>query len=446
MPHLKSNIKKSEILIISLFILLFLVSNSCSSVSNGSKAFTKPEPLDWYAGDMHVHRSCDGSTPIPASELPEMMKVNDLAVISVLADMGNNYSTDRVEDLQMVNGADSPLSNSERIIHYDAEWHWDADQWDALHQALGGHLVLLGLKEAHKIWDEPTFKVLDWAGKQNAVRGFAHMQYLNNKIQDTLNCCIPIDYPVEVALNNIEFIAEEQSGGSENGILAYYKLLNCGFRLSLVGGTDYPCNNVPLGSVLTYVEIPDKNITYNKWIDGIAKGRTVVSRNAHNEFLDLKVNKTEVPGADIRIKDKGKVIIQASWSVNKETFGQVELICNGKVIAKKSGIAKPGEPLILKVKQLFSKSSWICSRRMDSTGYVHILHTSPVYVSVNDQPIRASTEDAQFFVAWIDNILKNLEPGGPWNKYFPNELEKAKERYQKAREIYSRIAIESNNN
>lgn len=418
----------------------------------------KPEPNDWFAGDIHGHRSCDGSTPIPTSELPEMMKVNDLAVITVLADMGENYSTDRVEDLQKVNGNDSPLSAPDKIIHYGAEWHWDANWWTAQHQALGGHLVLLGLTEAHKIWDELSYNILEWAKKQNAVCGFAHMEYLNDSIQNRLNCCIPIDYPVEAALGTIDFISEDvySINSSNNGnynseavLNAYYKLLNCGFRLSLAAGTDYPCNNFePYGSLLTYVEIPDKKLTYQKWIDGIAKGRTVISRNAHNEFLDLKVNKTEVPGADIRIKDKGEIMIQASWSVTKETLGQVELVSNGRVIAKKTGIAKPGKPLIISAKQLFSKSSWICARRMDSTGsgYVHVLHTSPVYIRVNDHAIRASRKDAQFFVAWIDNILKNIEPGGLWNRYFPNELEEAKEHYQKARDIYIKISSECQNN
>jgi hypothetical protein len=29
------------------------------------------------------------------------------------------------------------------------------------------------------------------------------MEYLNNQIQDELNCCIPIDYPVEAALEQL---------------------------------------------------------------------------------------------------------------------------------------------------------------------------------------------------------------------------------------------------
>ena len=80
---------------------------------------------------------------------------------------------------------------------------------------------------------------------------------------------------------------------------------------------------------------------------------------------------------------------------------------------------------------------------MDSLGRIHFLHSSPVYVIVDDQPIRASTEDAEYFVAWIDNILKQIEPGGPWNKYFPGDLETVKAHYRKARDIYKTIVAES---
>jgi len=77
---------------------------------------------------------------------------------------------------------------------------------------IGGHLVLLGLKEAHPIWAESPYTVLEWARRQQAVCGFAHLEYLNNKIQNELNCCIPIDYPVEAALGNIDFVSEDVLG------------------------------------------------------------------------------------------------------------------------------------------------------------------------------------------------------------------------------------------
>ena len=44
------------------------------------------------------------------------------------------------------------------------------------HQALGGHVVALGLTEAHQIWEEYTYPIFNWAHQQNAIAGFAHME------------------------------------------------------------------------------------------------------------------------------------------------------------------------------------------------------------------------------------------------------------------------------
>ena len=285
------------------------------------------------------------------------MEENDLAVISVLSDMGNSQAKDRIGDLSRVDGNDNILSVPERIIHFAAEWHWDADEWSASHQALGGHLVLLGIKDAHKIWDESPYKILEWAEKQDAIRGFAHMQYLNNRIPDKLNCCIPLDYPVEIALANVDFVSEDCQGG-DAAINGYYRLLNCGFRPGLAAGTDYPCNGgTPFGSLLTYVEIKNEALSYYQWIEGIRKGRTVISRNGHNEFLDLKVNGTYSPGDEIKIKNNGKITIEINWTAIQELTGKVELVCNGKVVAGQPGIVRPGEPVLLKTSLELSESS-----------------------------------------------------------------------------------------
>lgn len=403
----------------------------------------QPEPSDWYAGDIHVHLNCgEGTTLLPENKLVTMMEPNNLAVISVLADMGNGEVKDSKTDLPKVNGSDAPQSNTGRIIHWDTEWHWDATYSNFPHQALGGHLVLLGLKEARQVWEESPYKILKWARKQKAVSGFAHFQYLNDSIQNELNCCIPIDYPMEAALGTIDFVSEDVNGG-EAAIYAYYKLLNCGFRPGLAAGTDYPCNNnEPFGTLLTYVQVNDK-LTYRKWIEGIKYGRTVVSRNGHNEFLEMKIDERYMPGDEVKIKNKGNVNIEVKWTAVKEITGRIELVSNGKVVASQSGTAKPGEPLIFKAKQEFRKSGWICARRMDEKG--HQTHTAPVYISVNKMPVRASAEDARFFVSWIDNILVKIAPGGIWNRYFIHDLDTVQKRYQKARDIYSRIAAETNN-
>ena len=77
---------------------------------DGNASRPKPEPPGWYAGDMHVHRDCGGPVEgiLPESKFVEMMEANDLAVISVLADMGNGEVQPSERDLPKVNGARSP--------------------------------------------------------------------------------------------------------------------------------------------------------------------------------------------------------------------------------------------------------------------------------------------------------------------------------------------------
>ena len=407
-----------------------------------SKVKHKPEPAGWYAGDIHIHRNCGEVTPIlPESEFTAMMEVNDLAVISVLADMGNGEVKDSKADLPKVNGKDAPQSLPGRIVHWDAEWHFDPAGVTFENKALGGHIVLLGLKEAYSIWDETTYKILEWGRKQDAIMGFCHMQYLNDSIQDELNCCIPVDFPVETALGTVDFLSEDV-WLNDASVNAYYKILNCGFRTGWAAGTDFPCNNsMPFGSLLTYVQVKDQPLTYRKWIEGIKNGRTVVTTNGHIEFLDLKINGSSSPGDEIKIKKGDRISINTVWTSNSEMTGFIEIVCNGRVVARQDGSAKPGEPVLLNTDLPITESSWICARRMDKKG--HQSHTAPVYISIGKKPVRASVEDAEYFVKWIDNILANIEKDGPWSIYFTKDIDAVKARYIKARDIYKNIAAEA---
>jgi len=402
----------------------------------------KPEPAGWYAGDMHVHRNCGDVTPIWSEDsLAAMMDVNDLSVISLLADMGNGEVKDSKTDLAKVTGRDGIQSLPARIVHWDAEWHFDPAGVTFEHKALGGHLVLLGLKEAHTFWEESPYKILEWGKKQNAVMGFCHMQYLNDTIQDQLNCCIPVDFPVEVALGTIDFLSEDV-WLNDASVNAYYKILNCGFRPGWAAGTDFPCNNsAPLGSLLTYVQVKDEPLTYTKWIEGIKNGRTVVTTNGHVEFLDLRINDSASVGDEIALGNKGRVKINVTWTSMLDQEGSIEIVCNGKVVATHDASAGPGKPVMLNTDLPVDESSWICARRMNSKG--HQSHTAPVYVKVGNKPVRASAEDAEYFVAWIENILENIEDGAPWSMYFTKDIGKVRARYLKVAGIYKKIAEES---
>jgi hypothetical protein len=75
----------------------------------------------------------------------------------------------------------------------------------------------------------------------------------------------------------------------------------------------------------------------------------------------------------------------------------------------------------------------------------HESHTGAAFVTINNKPVRASKSDAKFFVAWIDNILKNIAPPGKWSRYFTHDLDAVQQRYIGARNIYNKIATEATN-
>ena len=402
----------------------------------------KPEPAGWYAGDMHIHRNCGEVTSLlPESRFTEMMYENDLSVISVLADMGNGEVKDSRTDLPKVTGQDAGLSVPGRIVHWDAEWHYDPAGVTFENKAIGGHLVLLGLKEAKQVWTESPYKILEWGKKQNAVIGFAHMQYLTGKFPSELDCCLPLDFPVETALGTIDFLSEDV-WLNDASVGAYYKLLNCGFRPGWAAGTDFPCNgSKPFGSLLTYVNVDDKPLTYDLWIKGIKEGRTVVTTNGHVEFLDLKLDSKYGPGDEIKLKNKGSIDVSVSWTSVIEQLGRIEIICNGKVVHSEDVHAQNGTPVVMNFRLPVAQSSWVCVRRMDKDG--HRSHTAPVYVSVKDLPVRASAEDAEYYLNWINDILTRIKDDGPWRTFFRDNIDEVRARYSAAAEIYRTIAEEA---
>ena len=401
-------------------------------------ATARPEPAGWVAGDPHVHRSCGGA-PVSIASIHDAMVAQDVDVVSLLADMGNGEVQNAVADLPQVNDLDAPSSTPGRVIHWDAEWHWDAVYSQYSHQALGGHILALGLAEAHTMWTEATGPVIDWAHQQGGVAGFAHLQYLGEGIPQTLTCCTPVEYPVEVALGSADFISEDVNG-SDTAIHHYYRLLNCGFRPGFAAGSDYPCE-ASIGRLLTYAETPGGVRDYRCWINAIAQGRTVISRNGRNEFLALRVQGSATPGDEVALAQAGTVQVSATWTSRQDLSRTVELVCNGVVVASKSCHAAPGAPDSMVANIPFSRSGWLCARVMGPDG--HEVHTGAVYVTIAGAPVRASLGDAQFYVQWLDELILKTSPGGEWNRYFETSLGATQSRYSGARAIFQQIALEA---
>jgi hypothetical protein len=92
--------------------------------------------------------------------------------------------------------------------------------------------------------------------------------------------------------------------------LEYYRYLNCGYKLPLVGGTDKMSASVPVGMYRTYVHIPDDEpFTFDNWCKHMRGGDTFLSSGP---LLRFRVNGQPM-GHTIKLPGNGGAVdVEAS--------------------------------------------------------------------------------------------------------------------------------------
>ena len=257
-----------------------------------------PTRYGWYPGDHHIHSAgCSHYENPTEGVLPRDMwpqiDGEALSVASVLT-WGPSYYFQK----QFFIGADHPLSKpGERLMHYDLE----VSGFPSSH---AGHLVLLGLKDqdypnTKRIDDWPswTLPILKWAKAQGAIAGFAHSGWgLEVRSRDLPN----YEMPAFDGVGANEYIVDVTHPGAVDFVSAgdtpyvwelniWYHALNAGFRTRISGETDWPCiTDNRVGLARSYAKV-DGALTYRKWIDAVAAGRSYVS-DGRSHLMDFTVN------------------------------------------------------------------------------------------------------------------------------------------------------------
>ncbi|MEO1525666.1 MAG: CehA/McbA family metallohydrolase [Planctomycetota bacterium] len=169
----------------------------------------------------------------------------------------------------------------------------------------------------------------------------------------------------------------------------YYRLLDCGFRLPLTNGSDHPART--LGIARSYVEL-DGAFTYDRWIDGIRKGRTFTTSGP---LIFLEVNGAGL-GEVLRCEPQQALRIKAKV-LSRDPIGAIEIISNGKTLFSAH---THDTQFDVDITVPTIESRWIvarCSHRTDGRsefGFGNfnaitgpgIAHTSPIYVQVDGMP------------------------------------------------------------
>lgn len=424
----------------------------------------------WWSGDHHIHAAgcshyespTEGVTP---QDMMRHVLGEDLNVGCCLS-----WGPCWYHQKRYFTGGVHPLSTAEHILRYDVE----VSGFPSSHS---GHICLLRLKEQDypgtkliddwPSWDLPIFQ---WAKKQGGVVGFAHSGW-GLKIEDRVLPSMempPFDgiganeYIVDVTHDACDFISTVDTPATWE-LNIWYHTLNCGYRCRISGETDFPCiygERVGLGR--SYVHLPGK-LDFNQWVEGIKKGRCYVS-DGKSHLIDFTVDGLGVglQNSEVKLEKPGKVKVKATvaallepkptketeairnrrldekpyWDIERARLDStrkvpVEVLVNGAPVAKTDVVADGSEQEVTFDVDI-AKSSWVALRVLPSS------HTNPVFVLVDDKPIRASKQSAEWCLKAVEQCWKQKSP-----RIRKTELEQAEAAYDHARKAYRKILAES---
>jgi hypothetical protein len=453
------------------------VTGAGQSATFQLRRWIDPSKLGWWSGDHHIHAAgCAHYTQptegVVASDMYRHCQGEDLKV-------GCNLTWGPCFDFQkqFFTGQDDKVSEYPYLLHYDIEVSGFGS-----HQS--GHLVLLRLKEeiypggdSDKHWPTLCLNTLRWARKQGAVCGPAHSGWgLEVEATELPNFVVPPysgigadEYVVDVThqipgpdgklVPAVDFLSMVDTP-SVWELNMWYQTLNVGFRTRISGETDFPCiygERVGLGR--SYVKL-DGKLTYEAWCEGIRKGQNYVG-DGRSHLLDFKADTVAMGqnGSELRLTQPGVVKVTAKvaafldekphpevrkrpyaekpyWDIERARLSNtrqvpVELIVNGYAVARQN-IEADGSMRDIAFDAHIYKSSWVALRILPSS------HTNPIFVLVNDQPIRASRRSAQWCLDGVNRCWAEKE-----RFIKADELAGAKEDYEHARETYRRLVEES---
>jgi hypothetical protein len=217
---------------------------------------------------------------------------------------------------------------------------------------------------------------------------------------------------VNAILGKIDAIELDAHERKTPFLATWYRLLNAGIRLPIVGGSGKDSNRMALGGMRTLTPT-DQGRAYTDWVDSVRIGRTVAG---NGPVIRLTIAGQDFPKGVIRDSDRPLLVrVQAS---SLDRFDRLELIVNGEVVASKPGDLREVTTAELETEFPIQESSWIAARCWStnlSELYPHtsvFAHTSPCFVHVPDRPFRCQRAAVTAVQREIANVRHWVETAG----------------------------------
>jgi hypothetical protein len=365
----------------------------------------------WYSGDSHVHLHTGG--PIEVTVASALVAARAEGVNYVNLCVSNNVGDD-IRDTEMITGKPHVVSTDRHLLVFGEE----------MRSSIYGHMQFFGINRLvepqytgfdgtpHRL-DFPANHVMAAeAVRQGGLVTYGHPLFAGEPFpfgKDPARASAAArELPIDAVLGVVHAI-DLMSYNSDEDLSAefWYRLLNCGLKLSACVGTDalLDRSTEPLGGERVYVKTAGP-LTMQSWLDGLKSGRSFVT---NGPIPTLEVNGKAL-GETCELTEAGNVHVAVKVE-SYVPFHKIEVIVNGEVAAHDEAA---GDPAGLRVRRLdmelpIGRSSWIALRvRGPESPLVFDgsvwAHTSPVYVKMAGKRI-ASRQDAEYFVAWIEQML-----------------------------------------
>jgi hypothetical protein len=449
------------------------IADGPAAVDLPLKRWIDPAKFGYHSGDHHIHAAgcAHYANPTQGVHAPDMMRQVEGEDLKV----GCNLTWGPCFDYQkqFFTGRIDKVSKPPYLLRYDVEVSGFGS-----HQS--GHLCLLRLKDmmypggtSDKHWPTLGLNTLKWAKRQGAVTGPAHSgNGIATKDDQIPSLLVPNydgiganEFVVDVThdvpgpdgkpVPAIDFISTVDTDPRAE-LTMWYHVLNCGYRVRASGETDFPCiTGERVGMGRSYVKL-DGPLDFDAWCEGVRQGRSYVGEgNSH--ILDMKLNDVElgVNGSELRLPAPatGRLTAKVAallpehppatpqrssipWNLEKARIAgtrtvKLEAIVNGQPVAQQA-LTADGQLRDVTFDLKLDRSSWVALRIYPSS------HTNPIFVLVNDQPIRASKASAEWCLKGVDQCWSQKQ-----RFYAAAEMEDAKAAYEHARRAYRKVVEES---
>ena len=373
----------------------FRVEGKFATATLRMERWTDLGSAGWHAADEHLHY--ERIDPKHDGDWLSMLDADGLSHAHFLVLKGGNLPG--VWAQQHAYGKAGEASDGRRLIRPGEEYR-DSTQ---------GHVNLLGINQviapistggigspAVLYNYPPLLDVFRQTHRRGGIGGPAHGGSLARSSTSAL----------DTILGEVDFFEIANTHLYKTD--AWYRLLNCGFIVPPVAGTDLPNFGFRdpwqplLGEVRTYVRCGSR-CDFEAWKQAVRQGRTFVTSGP---VIQLEVN-GEGPGGTVRLPASGgRVRIRASLA-SPRPLTSLELVRMGEPLAVRPAASQAGNGvsrLVIEQELMVESSCWLAARGTGGPKTAvnqglgiqqsEIAHSGVVQILAGQQPIRSAADVA----------------------------------------------------